>query len=283
MMQAGSKTFTLGLAAVGLVASLFGFVDLTKWWNEEARYSSEDCFSLEFNRYKLGKFIIDTPSAVRPSLSWDYQNPKKIKRRDVFVSILNLRDSLSLYKESEKTGKGIVGECQLKISVPYDVGSELNISHAPAFQLRGSELEIYAIVLPEFFDQYPAKSYKRKLRNNLFDVNKIASIQVKSDTVEMFGNPKQTGFNTVFVQNGRDQSINCNVALCSQMAFQDEDGLVYLVSPDRFSWKENISTSDSTDLNNFNIVAAEDLPETVIPILNFAQGLRNKSAEKDIK
>jgi hypothetical protein len=269
------KKLTLGLAILGVAgaASTFGYWST---WKREP-FNPDDCFSLEFHRYKLGKFIIDTPLNVYGSAEFDRENPSKSNRNKSFTSITHLRDRpVGMY------------ECQLKAFVPYPAGHELSITYnqssMPKEQwLRNREATSFEIAMPEVFEKYPATSYMRKLRDNLFKVDEIANIKVKSDTPESFGNPKQTAFITSFVLGDRTQQTDCNVAGCSRLAFQDADGIVYFVRPVRFNWKKYESKLDLKDLNNFNIVAAEDIPETVVPVLNFASSLRNREAEKDLK
>jgi hypothetical protein len=82
---------------------------------------------------------------------------------------------------------------------------------------------------------------------------------------------------------GREQQVSCNRIACSRLAFKDDDGLIYEVWPRRYIAKLEITDKNKDDPNNFDIVAAEDLPKTVIPVLNFARSLRNRAAEKDLK
>lgn len=267
----------LSVAAVGFIAC-----------DEKQTLDSSACFSLDFNRYQLGEFIIDTPPGVSADTQFDRDRTGKNSRRNAFVRASSLKDFIESYKKRTASGKETVLECQLKAYVPYPAGNELNLFYNQSPKpkekwLRRSELELIQIALPGVFEKYPATSYKRNLANNLFHVDEVEKIRVISDDPAPKGKPVPMSFETVFEIEGRVQSVGCNTALCSDLVFQDDDGLIYSVMPDKYSWKENRRSTDSDDPDNFDIIAAEDLPETVIPVLNFARSLRNREAEKDLK
>jgi hypothetical protein len=237
----------------------------------EAKFDPDVCFSLKFHRYQLGKFIIDTPIGLRGRSGWDNARERegRARRDEAFVSIMKWRDR-----------PNFMTECQRKDHTPYDTRGRLDIWHSPAFQLRNRELELYAIALPSNFAQAAPGSDYQAIGKNLFKVSEIGQIKVVSEVLEP---PSGTQF--VFGVGERRQKIYCNTAGCQDLAVQDEDGLIYLVEPDRYTLKPGLHSPESNTANNgfaldsFNITPAADVPETILPVVNFARTLRNRAAE----
>jgi hypothetical protein len=258
---------------------------------EERRLDSSACFSLDYNRYQLGKFIFDTP----PGLSVFSQSDGEYSRnkREAFVSISRLKDSVKLYKSAEETGKKIVSECQLKDKVPYDAGSRMDFSYKQDQEdgellierkdkaLIGIWQSTFSIALHE-----PANKNYGGIENfGVFKISELSALRVKSDKQDVDGSGKPDPISSivVFELDGRHQSVSCSRLDCTQLVLKDEDDLIYYVKPRRYVAKIKITQQNKKNPENFEIAAAEDLPETVIPVLNFARSLRNRAAEKDMK
>jgi hypothetical protein len=144
--------------------------------------------------------------------------------------------------------------------------------------LRVRELETFAFALPSGL--YP------KQRGNVFKISEIPQIRVLSETDNhnnLNPNAPVLVSDLIFAVGDRKQVISCVTFECDDLAFDDADGLIYLVQPRRYIRKSPVGNINTSDLNNYYVVAGRDMPETVRPVLNFALGLRNRDAEKGLK
>jgi hypothetical protein len=78
------------------------------------------CLSLEFHRFKLGKFIFDVPSRVHGSSEFEGKKENENFRKSFKPFSREIRRSLTIDN---------VQDCQLKELAPYDAGSKLSVTY----------------------------------------------------------------------------------------------------------------------------------------------------------
>jgi hypothetical protein len=241
------------------------------------------CLSMEFHRFKMGKFIFDLPPRVDGRSQIDAEWPSKSKRSESFKRF---------HKEITRSLTGdTVDECQLKDKAPYDAGNRLTVTYGrdgePLLKALDRKDKHLMSLWPGVFYislNEPVKPHMQD-KFGVFKISELPNLRVKSDEpdADALGKLNPVSSKTVFEIGGQEQVVKCDRVHCSRLVFKDEDGLVYEVYPRKYIAKVEITKENKDDPNSFEIVAAEDLPETVIPILNFARSLRNNSAEQDIQ
>lgn len=247
---------------------------------EDRITNTNACLSMEFYRFKLGKFIFDLPSRVRGSPESEELFYKSFKPISV-----DIRRSLTTDN---------VSECQIKELAPYDAGRKLSVTYRQNESDGDRVLKIFERIDKSFMELWTATFYISQNEPNkpylqdkfgVFKISELAALRVKSDEpgVDARGKFDPVSSEIVFELGGREQRVECDRIACSGLWFKDEYGLFYNVWPRRYVAKIKITQQNKDNLKNFDIVAAEDLPETVIPVLNFARSLRNRDAEKDMK
>lgn len=221
--------------------------------SQEEPFNPDDCFSLDFIRVKLDDKIFDIPHGVRLS------SLSQKEREGLFIDL-----------PPEYRGEQFV-QCLKKEHAPLDMADydhviSLFIAEGPN---RG-HTEIPKII------SFKASGWRGgskgsilNIRENLFTLDEIPNITL----LEEIKNPNNydDSFTYIFGYKNKKQDIVCNQAGCSRLFFQI-DGLIYAISPIKY-YNKGVMEIDE-------IIPTEDLPETVLPVLNLVRSFRNKEAER---
>lgn len=274
-----SKQITLGFAIVGAIAclALLGLPWAARSLFTENLGHIEDCYSPDVYRVKLGNTEFNIPGKWGRGFLLGFGITPDGAGIPVSENSTEISDHPGVFQTLRSTDRSSpffgTMACQKKDKVPFDAGMSLSLSQIEKSIRRGRRLEHIIIALPEAV--WPNR------RDNLFKISEIPDIQIQSDSVgpdtrnHLFPNQSVT----IFAIGERQQQISCTDLGCFPLAVQDEDGLVYLVEPNRFIRNYKDRTKGASTEDTFDLVPAEDLPESVYPVLNFARNLRASNAE----
>lgn len=234
------------MIATFIVVIIVMIVSIVTLFSPKEEFNPEDCFSLDFIRVKLDDKIFDLPHGV--SLS---SVPTRDKKK-VFI------DLPAKYRGPQFT------QCQRKEHAPIDLADYKN--YLSMFIVPGPNKQ----GLPQSASVYPLSRYSIYMGEllTISEISKLKLLGTKPD--KSFPNDPIALDYTFGVGNKRVET-SCNQLGCSSLAIQADD-LIYTVRPRKY-YNKGVMVIDE-------IIPTEDVPETILPILNLVRSFRNKDAEE---
>lgn len=233
------------MIATFIVVIIVMIVSIVTLFSPREEFNPEDCFSLDYIRVKLDDKIFDLPHGVNLS------SVPTSERKKVFI------DLPAKHRGPQFT------QCQRKEHAPIDLAEYSNI--LSMFIVPGPIKGGF----PEKVSIYPLSRYSEPMGDliTISEISKLKLLEEKRTPIKPIFK-----FTYVFGVGSKRREVSCHHTRCTRLHVLN-DGLIYGINPIKYYYNEK-------DAEFNEIIPTEDVPETILPILNLVRSFRNKDAEE---